>query len=509
VLLTAQYWSSAYWIFVLIVPLVILGVHDMIQVQHALLRIYPVIGHGRFLLEKIRPEIQQYFVETDINGKPVNREFRSLIYQRAKYENDTRPFGTQFDVYRDGYEWLNHSLSPKNVTEPEPRIVFGGEDCSKQYAASPFNISAMSFGALSKNAIMALNRGAKSGHFFHNTGEGGISPYHLEGGDLVWQVGTGYFGCRNEFGNFDEGLFAENAQIEAVKMIEIKLSQGAKPGHGGVLPGAKVTEEIARIRHVPPGKDVLSPPAHSAFDSPSGLLYFITVLRELSGGKPVGIKLCIGNTSEFLGICKAMLESGILPDFITVDGGEGGTGAAPVEFTNSVGMPLRDGLVFVNNALLGTGLRNRIKIIASGKAFSAFHVLRLMALGADTVNSARGMMIALGCLQSRSCHTGNCPTGIATQDPARYRALDVENKAVRVANYHKQTIRYLMELLSIAGLESLDQLTPRHIQRRVNGTEIATYEDLYPGMQEGCLLSKDSVPASWKRSWEQSSADSW
>jgi glutamate synthase domain-containing protein 2 len=509
VVVVAQYWVAVYWVFVLIGPLIALGLYDMFQKQHTVRRIYPVIGHGRYLFETLRPEIQQYFVETDINGTPINREFRSLIYQRAKYNNDTRPFGTQFDVYRDGYEWVNHSLSPKNVTEPDPRIIFGGKDCTQQYAASPFNISAMSYGALSKNAIMALNRGARKGRFFHNTGEGGISPYHLEGGDLVWQVGTGYFGCRDEYGHFHAALFAKKAQMDVVKMIEIKLSQGAKPGHGGILPAEKVTEEIARIRHVTLGEDVISPPAHSAFDNPIGLLEFIASLRELSGGKPVGIKLCIGNAREFLAICKAMLRSGIQPDFITVDGGEGGTGAAPVEFTNSVGMPLRDALIFVNNALIGTGLRSDIRLIASAKAFSAFHVLRLMALGADTVNSARGMMIALGCLQSRSCHIGSCPTGIATQDPSRYRALDVDNKAVRVANYHQLTIKNLVELISIAGLERLEQLEPHHINRRVSGTRIMTYKELYPEITEGCLLSEASVPESWSAEWQHASADTW
>jgi glutamate synthase domain-containing protein 2 len=509
VLVIGQLWSPVYWVFVIIAPLILLGIYDMVQKQHTVLRIYPVIGHGRYLFEAVRPEIQQYFVETDINGTPVNREFRSLIYQRAKFHNDTRPFGTQFDVYRDGYEWVNHSLAPRPVTEWDPRVVFGSETCAHPYAASALNISAMSYGALSKNAIMALNRGAKEGRFFHNTGEGGISPYHLQGGDLVWQIGTGYFGCRNDDGTFNADLFAEKSANDAVKMIEIKISQGAKPGHGGILPAEKVTEEIARIRHLPMGHDVISPPAHSAFNNPLGLLEFIASLRDLSGGKPVGIKMCIGNPSEFLAMCKAMLATDTVPDFITIDGGEGGTGAAPVEFTNSVGMPLRDGLIFVNNALIGTGLRSRMRIIASGKAFSAFHVLRLQALGADTVNSARGMMIALGCIQSRSCNTGHCPTGITTQNPARYRALDVESKSQRVANYHALTIKNLVELVAVAGLERLEQLEPHHIKRRVSGTNIKSYRDLYPVIAEKCLLEESTVPAAWKDDWQLASTGSW
>ncbi len=433
---------------------------------------------------------------------PVCREFRSLIYQRAKGERDTRPFGTIFDVNRDGYEWVNHSLSPKKISESNPRIRFGGPDCAKPYDASPLNISAMSFGALSKNAIMALNKGAKIGGFYHNTGEGGLSPYHLKhGGDIVWQIGTGYFGCRNQDGNFDVELFKQKANQDVVKMIEIKLSQGAKPGHGGILPAVKLTEEIAAIRHVPMGKDVVSPAAHTAFSTPKGLLEFVQQLRELTGGKPVGFKLCIGNQSEFLGICKAMLETGITPDFITVDGGEGGTGAAPTEMTNSVGTPLRDALIFVNSALIGIGLRDKIRIVASGKIFSAFHLLRIIALGADTVNSARGMMFALGCIQSRSCNTDHCPTGIATQNPSRYNALDVTDKGQRVANFQHEMIHNLVELLAAAGLETLEQLEPKHIHSRISGTNVKTYQQLYPCIPNGCLLSESGIPSNWQQDW--------
>jgi len=509
-LLLATVWPDAYWFLIVVLPLAGLGVYDMLQRKHTLLRLYPVAGHLRYIFESIRPEIQQYFVESDTNGQPISREFRALVYQRAKGQRDTRPFGTLFDVYRNGYEWIAHSLAPRPVHDKNPRILFGGPDCVRPYDASPLNISAMSFGALSKHAIMALNKGAKAGGFAHNTGEGGLSPYHLKyGGDLIWQIGTGYFGCRNSDGNFDEALFTEKATNDAVKMVEIKLSQGAKPGHGGILPAIKLTQEIADIRHVPMGHDVISPPAHTAFSSPLGLLEFVARLRELTLGKPVGFKLCIGKKTEFLAICKAMLESGITPDFITVDGGEGGTGAAPVELTNSVGMPLRDGLIFVNNALIGAGLRERIRVIASGKAVSAFHVLRLMALGADTVNAARAMMFAIGCIQSRQCHQDTCPTGVATQNPSRYKALDVEDKANRVAAYHDAMIENLVELIAAAGLNSLDELRPWHINHRVNGTEVANYAELYPCITDRCFLSEKCIPEDWRTDWDHADANGW
>jgi len=510
VLALGTVWAPLYWLLLLVVPLIFLGLYDIVQKRHTVRRIYPVIGWIRYLFESIRPEIQQYFVETEINGTPVAREYRSLIYQRAKGARDTRPFGTIFDVNRDGYEWINHSLAPKGVEDHNPRVHFGGPDCTQPYAASPLNISAMSFGALSKNAIMALNKGARQGGFAHNTGEGGLSPYHLKyGGDIIWQIGTGYFGCRDAHGNFDKNLFSKKAKQDVVKMIEIKLSQGAKPGHGGILPAVKLTEEIAAIRHVPMGQDVISPAAHSSFSNPGGLLDFVKELRSLSGGKPVGFKLCIGQPKEFLGICKAMLETGITPDFITVDGGEGGTGAAPTEMTNSVGTPLRDALIFVNNALIGTGLRDKIRIIASGKIFSAFHLLRMIALGADTVNSARGMMFALGCIQSRACNTDACPTGVATQNPARYEALDVEEKSRRVANYQTETIGNLVELIAAAGLDNLSELQPRHINRRVNGTVVKTYRQLYPHITPGCLLDAEGVPVDWREPWDLARADQW
>ncbi len=486
------------------------GLYDMYLSKHTLLRIYPVIGHLRYLMEAIRPEIQQYFIESNINGRPINREFRELVYQRAKGVRDTRPFGTQFEVYRNGYEWVNHSLMPKPVIEHDPRIKFGGKDCRQPYYASPLNISAMSYGALSKNAILALNKGAQMGKFAHNTGEGGLSPYHLKyGGDLIWQIGTGYFGCRDEQGNFNEHLFQEKANKSQVKMIEIKLSQGAKPGHGGILPAIKLTAEIAEIRHVPLGKDVISPPGHSAFSTPKELLYFVKKLRDLSGGKPVGFKLCIGKKSEFLALCKAMLTTKIYPDFITIDGGEGGTGAAPIELTNSVGMPLRDGLVFVHNALIGCGLRKEIRIIASGKAFSAFHIFRLMALGADTINVARAMMLALGCIQSRACNSDKCPTGIATQDARRYNALDVDEKGMRVYRFHQAMIEHLMEFLATAGLQHLSEIKPEHVQQRTNHSEIHHFGELYEFIEENCLLKESCTPKHWLVDWQQADADTW
>ncbi|GMR14744.1 MAG: FMN-binding glutamate synthase family protein [Gammaproteobacteria bacterium] len=503
-------WPPAAWLFVVLIPLIVLGIRDMVQRRHTILRLYPVIGHFRYLFESVRKEIQQYFVESDIDGRPVSREFRSLVYQRAKGDRDTRPFGTIFDVYRDGYEWINHSLAPKEITDHDPRIIFGEKNCKQPYAAAPLNISAMSFGALSKNAIMALNKGAKMGGFFHNTGEGGLSPYHLKyGGDIVWQIGTAYFGCRTEEGGFNTEKFAESANLPVVKMIEIKLSQGAKPGHGGILPAAKLTKEIAAIRHVPMGKDVVSPPKHSTFDTPVGLLQFVAQLRDLSGSKPTGFKLCIGSKTEFLAICKAMLETGITPDFITIDGAEGGTGAAPIELTNSVGTPLRDALVFVNRALIGIGLRGQIRLIASGKAVSAFHIIRLLALGADTVNSARAMMFAVGCIQSRSCNTDKCPTGVATQDPARSKALDVDDKSKRVCTYQETMVENLLDVLAAAGLEKFEDLQPRHINQRVNGTVVRNYDEMHPTIPAGCLLSEASVPERWRSDWEMANAHAW
>jgi len=510
VLLLSAIWTPMLWLFAIIIPLVLLGIRDMTQTKRSLLRLYPVIGHIRYMLESIRPEIQQYFIESDIDGRPISREFRSLIYQRAKGQRDTRPFGTLFDTYREGYEWMTHSISPSHIQDKNLRIVFGGPACTQPYAASPLNISAMSFGSLSQTAIKALNSGAKQGGFAHNTGEGGVSPYHLEaGGDLIWQIGTGYFGCRNAEGGFDPEQFAKTANLDNVKMIEIKLSQGAKPGHGGILPAAKLTPEIAEIRRVPLGHDVISPSGHTEFSNPTGLLQFVQQLRELSNGKPIGFKLCIGRKSEFLSICKAMKETGITPDFITVDGGEGGTGASPVELTNSVGTPMREGLSFVHSALVGFGLRDKMRLIAAGKVFSAFHMARTFALGADTVNAARGMMLALGCIQSRSCNNDHCPTGIATQNPDRYMALDVSNKSERVARYQKAMVGHLVELLEAAGLHDVSEIRSDHVMRRVDNQTVKSYAELYPTLAVGCLLDENTVPDDWQQHLALAQADRW
>jgi glutamate synthase domain-containing protein 2 len=476
------FWPVGLWTLILFLPLVVIGFMDIYS-KHTIKRNFPIIGNFRFILESVRPEIMQYFVETDTEGRPLNRIFRSLIYQRAKKVNDTTPFGTQQDVYRAGYEWMSHSMFPIpfEKMEKEPRVIIGGPDCKLPYSASLLNISAMSYGALSKHAILALNGGAQIGNFYHNTGEGGISPYHLKpGGDLVWQIGTGYFGCRDLEGNFSIEKFKERAAHDAVKMIEIKLSQGAKPGHGGILPASKNNAEIAEIRGVKPHTTVFSPPCHTAFNSADELLHFISELREASGGKPVGFKLCVGRRDEFIAICESMKKSGILPDFITVDGGEGGTGAAPVEFSNSLGMPLRDGLSFVHETLVNYGLRKNLKIIASGKILTGFHMVRAFALGADLCNTARAMMLALGCIQALKCNTNTCPTGVATQDRMLMRGLIPEDKAVRVANFHEETIKALTELLAAAGLHETSEIKRSHIHRRTSMNQVNTYEELYP-----------------------------
>lgn len=492
IVVIAQFWPPVWWFMVLFGPLILIGYLDILQTNHTIRRNFPVIGHGRFILEKFRPEIMQYFVETDTQGTPINRMFRSLVYQRAKNVNDTTPFGTQMNVYRVGYEFMDHSMYAKHVNEKDeqPRVLVGGPDCTQPYKASLLNISAMSFGALSKNAVMALNKGAEIGNFAHNTGEGGLSPYHLKyEGDLIWQIGTAYFGCRKPDGTFCKDTFKEQAILPQVKMIEIKLSQGAKPGHGGVLPASKNTEEIAAIRHVKAHTTVLSPPTHAEFSTPEGLLQFVKQLRNLSGGKPVGFKLCIGKTQEFIDICKAMIDTKILPDFITVDGGEGGTGAAPVEFSNSLGMPLREGLAFVKNTLDGFDLKKDIKIIASGKIFSGFHMARAKALGADLCNSARAMMLSIGCIQARKCNTNTCPVGVATQNKSLINGLVVKDKAPRVANFHKATVHSFLELVAAAGLDSHDKLNRAHINRRVDMNHIVNYKEIYKEVATGSFLN--------------------
>ncbi|BBM87469.1 glutamate synthase-related protein [Candidatus Uabimicrobium amorphum] len=496
------------WSLVVFLPIIVIGTWDMLQDKHAILKNFPIAGHFRYWLEMIRPEINQYFIESNQDGVPFSREQRSLVYQRAKKQLDTLPFGTQGDVYSVGYEWVNHSLAAKHNKEKDYRVVIGSDDCKKPYSASIFNISAMSYGSLSKTAVLSLNAGAKIGGFAHNTGEGGISPYHLEhGGDLIWQIGTGYFGCRTSKGDFCEELFAKNSQQDSVKMIEIKLSQGAKPGHGGILPAAKVTEEISKIRNVPMGQDVLSPPGHKAFHSPMGLLEFVKKLRELSGGKPVGFKLCLGRRSEFLAICKAMVESGITPDFITVDGGEGGTGAAPLEFSNHIGCPLREAQIFVHNALVGFGVRDKIKLVVSGKVISGFDIISRIAVGADLCYSARGMMLALGCIQALRCNSNDCPSGVATQKARFYKGVVVADKKERVANYHKGTIHGVGEILGAMGLEDPSELKPYHLVRRVAFNEIRHYGELYEYLQKGDLLG-DNIPDSYKDAYERAQVNS-
>jgi len=502
-------WPPALWLMILAVPLFLVGLYDALQKRHSLWRNFPLIGRGRWVMEALRPFFRQYFAESDTDGTPISRMFRSVVYQRAKGASDAVPYGTRVDVNRAGYEWIGHSLSAITANDVEQlRVTIGGPDCRQPYSASILNISAMSFGSLSRNAILALNRGARMGNFYHNTGEGGISPYHLEeGADLVWQIGTGYFGCRTSEGNFDPDKFQDKARLETVKMIEIKLSQGAKPGHGGILPAHKNTGEIARIREVPAGVQVDSPPTHRAFNSPRGLMEFIVQLRELSNGKPIGFKLALGRESEFVAICKAMVATGTTPDFITVDGGEGGTGAAPLEYTNSVGMPLREALAFVENCLIGFGLRERIRLIASGKIFTGFHLIKHLALGADLCNSARGMMLALGCVQSLTCHSNHCPTGVATQNPKLYKGLVVTDKAVRVAQFHEKTLAATAELLGSTGLKHSRLLNRTHLHRRVSQFEIRRYDQIFPYIPAGSLLSLEGAPEHYRCYLEEVSAE--
>jgi glutamate synthase domain-containing protein 2 len=501
-----------YWLFALALPLVMWGSYDMAQPKHAIARNFPLLGRTRYIAEFLRPKFHQYFVESDTDGKPFHRIDRSLIYQRAKNQVDTMPFGTQLDLYAEGYEWMNHSIAAldKKTLNKDPRVLVGGPQCKQPYALSVLNVSAMSFGSLSQNAVLALNGGAKIGGFAHNTGEGGISPHHLApGGDLIYQVGTGYFGCRSADGGFDPEAFRETVAAPNVKMIELKLSQGAKPGHGGILPAKKNTPEIAAIRKIKPGVDVDSPPFHRAFKTPEQLLQLLQQMRELSGGRPVGFKLCVGNKHEFLGICKAMLSTGIMPDFITVDGGEGGTGAAPVEFSNFVGMPFREAVAFVHNALTGFGLRKNIRVIASGHIVSGFDIFRAHALGADACNAARAMMIALGCIQALECHKNTCPTGVATQNPELMQGLVVSDKTVRVANFHQKTVESFIELLAGAGLDTPGKINRRCISRRVLMNQVKRYDEIYPYLADGCLLQAATTPEDWKEMMELAHAEVW
>ncbi|MBP6796622.1 MAG: FMN-binding glutamate synthase family protein [Luteimonas sp.] len=507
-LLLAWRWPGWGWAALVFGALSVLGTIDVLQRRATLRRNYPILAHFRYGFESIRPEIRQYFIEDDLVEVPFSREQRALVYQRSKGEMDVVPFGSTHDPYGIDYEWINHSLAPIHADSYDFRVLVGAS-ATQPYDASVYNISAMSFGSLSANAVRALNEGARNGRFYHDTGEGSISTYHRErGGDLVWEIGSGYFGCRDEHGRFDEGRFVANARDPQVKMIEVKLSQGAKPGHGGVLPAAKVSAEIAAARGVPQGVDCVSPASHSAFSTPVELLEFVARLRELSGGKPTGFKLAIGHPWEWFGVAKAMLETGLLPDFIVVDGAEGGTGAAPSEFINHVGVPMHEGLMLVHNTLLGIGLRDRVRVAAAGKITTAFDIARTMAMGADWCNAARGFMFSLGCIQSRSCHNDLCPTGIATQDPARWKALDVEDKARRVFNFHQNTLRALRDILGAAGLEHPGQIGPGHILRRVSPTQVRSLAALYRFLQPGELLDRVPEHAVFRAFWAASRADS-
>jgi glutamate synthase domain-containing protein 2 len=498
----------AWVMFAISAALTAIGTRDVLQEKHAVRRNYPILANIRYLLEEIRPEIRQYFLESETDGTPFNRSKRAIVYQRAKRALDKRPFGTQLDVYSDNFEWLTHSVVPTSPPSSDFRVRVGGPDCLKPYDISLFNISAMSFGSLSANAIRALNKGAKLGGFAHDTGEGGFSPYHREfGGDIIWEIGSGYFGCRDAEGRFSEEMFAKTVDTDQIKMVEIKLSQGAKPGHGGVLPAAKVSAEIALTRGVPLGVDCVSPASHSAFSTPTELMHFIARLRALSGGKPVGFKLCIGNDWEFAAMCKAMLETGITPDFIVIDGKEGGTGAAPLEFTDHVGTPLREGLTIARNCLVGAGLKDRVKLGASGRIVTAFDMARVLALGADWCNAARGYMFAIGCIQSLACHTDRCPTGVATQDPLRQKALVVGDKADRVRHFHDSTLEALREIVGAAGLNHPNEITPSHMMKRVSQLEVRSFAEVYIQLAPGELLRGTQHPA-YQKMWDLADAHS-
>lgn len=507
---------TALWSWWMVLPsaifgiLAVMGVYDLIQTKHSILRNYPVLGHMRFFFEGIRPEIRQYLIESDQDEEPFSRDDRSLVYQRAKGVEDARPFGTRMRVYDAGYSWVTHSVQPVHITDTDFRVTIGNKDCKQPYDASIYNISAMSFGSLSANAISALNKGAKMGQFAHDTGEGGISRYHREGGgDLIYEIGSGYFGCRTEGGQFDPDKFKEQAASDQIKMIELKLSQGAKPGHGGMLPASKISAEIAAARGIPMGHDCISPAAHSAFTSPVQMMEFLGKLRDLSGGKPVGFKLCIGHQREFMCMVKAMLDTGIVPDFIVVDGTEGGTGAAPLEFANHVGMPMVEGLTFVHNTLRGAGIRDQVKLGAAGKVVSAFDIARALALGADWCNSARGFMFAVGCIQAQACHTNHCPVGVATQDPTRQRALDVDDKSQRVARFHRNTLMALGEMTGAAGLEHPSDFLPRHMMMRQSDNSMVQGDQVYGYLPEGYLLDDQSPDYNGNKTrWARAQADS-
>ncbi|MFK0172166.1 FMN-binding glutamate synthase family protein [Streptomyces sp. NPDC090306] len=499
---------SPWWWFAA-VPLLLLGLlgtWDLAQRKHSVLRNYPVLGHARFLLEHVRPELQQYFVERNFDGRPFDRDVRSIVYERAKGTDAEQPYGTERDVYAPGYEFLVPSMAPREAPGTPPRVRVGGPDCAKPYDMALLNVSAMSFGSLSSNAILALNSGAAAGGFAHDTGEGGLSEYHLRpGGDLVWEIGTGYFGCRTRDGDFDPKEFADKAAHDQVKCVSLKLSQGAKPGIGGVLPGPKVNAEIAGVRDVPEGRTVISPPYHRVFSTPRELVRFVARMRELSGGKPTGFKLCVGSRQQFLAVCRAMLEEGTTPDFIIVDGAEGGTGAAPLEFADHVGTPLTEGLLTVHNSLVGAGLRDRIRIGASGKIATGADLVKRLVQGADYGNAARAMMFAVGCIQAQRCHTNRCPTGVTTQDPRRARALDVGDKTQRVQRLQAATVASAVELMASMGVTDPADLRPHMLRRRIDPYTERSYEELYEWLAPGQLLTEP--PESWAADWKAADPD--
>ena len=469
---------ASFWLFIPLLLLIVVA-FDTFQNKSSLRKNYPLVGRLRYLLESVRPELRQYFFESELDGKPFNRRQRSIVYQRAKNVKQTISFGMHDDPNRIGYEWAAHTVYPKKADPATFRVVFGNFQCTHPYDSSIFNIGAMSYGAMSKTAIASLNKGAAKGNFAHNTGEGGISEYHLHGADIIWQIGTGYFGCRNNDGSFSESLFASNAALPEVKMIELKLSQGAKPGHGGLLPAQKNTPEIARIRNISPYKTVHSPSAHSAFGNARELVYFLGKLRHLSGGKPVGFKICIGRKEEFIEIIQAIDNVGIIPDFITIDGAEGGTGAAPLEFIDYMGMALVDALVFASNTLSEFDLKKHIKIIASGKMITAFDIAKTISLGADACYSSRGMMFALGCIQALICDSGKCPVGITTQDKSLYKGIDVTDKSERVANFHKNTMKALADFIGACGFEKTEELIPEIFFKRTKQNLNQSFAEIY------------------------------
>ncbi len=505
--LAAAIGGPGWWVLLAVLAVLLLvGVYDVVQRKHSILRNYPVLGHLRFLMEDVRPELQQYFIERNWDGRPFDRDTRSAVYQRAKNTKEEQPFGTERDVDAPGYEYLVHSTRPVDPLPDPPRVVVGGKDCTQPYAMALMNVSAMSFGAISANAIQALNQGAAKGGFAHDTGEGGLSKYHRSGGDLVWEIGSGYFGTRTDDGGFDPEKFRDTAADDQVKMTSLKLSQGAKPGIGGVLPGAKVTKEIAEARGVPQGQKCVSPAAHKVFSTPRELVLFMARMRELNGGKPAGFKLCLGSRSDFLGICKAMVAEGVTPDFVIVDGGEGGTGAAPLEYEDHIGTPLTEGLLNVHNCLVGVGLRDQVKVGASGKVASGIDIVKRLVQGADYTNSARSMMMAVGCIQAQTCHTNTCPVGVATQDPKRMRALDVPDKTERVFHYQQQCVQQALQVMGSMGVPGPDGLAPHMLRRRVDHDEVRSYAEMFHHLEPGQLLA-EPPPGRWARDWAEADPD--